>query len=149
MSNKKRVKKNSNVLRKRRLAKAFTSTLGIARINENNCEIVDLTKNELYKSPTRTTISMFTDSPHKWVILLVCLCESDTGRYMKTEEIRLASPYYQRDLVEFLQSAQGDLAKACNQNHLQGLGWIASTNDITYDLEQAEVLLEKLGAWSQ
>ena len=148
MSKKPRNKKNSNAMRARRLSKVFTHGLGIAQINHDKCHVVDLRKGCKYKNATKSIIAQFTDNPHKWSILLCCFCENGNEQYIKTEQINLASPYYQKDLLEFLRDNHNELAKSCNQSHLRGLGWIASTDDVSFDLEQAELLLQQLGAWN-
>ena len=149
MSKKPRKKKNSNAMRARRLSSIFTHGLGVAQINHEKCHVVDLRKAEKYKNATRSIIAQFTDSPHKWSILLCCFCENNGEQYIKTEQINLASAYYQRDLLEFLRESHNELAESCNQPHLKGLGWIASTDDVDFDLEQAEVLFQRLGAWDE
>lgn len=149
MSNKLRTKKNSKAMRARRLSSIFTNGLGIAQINHDHCHVVDLGKNCKYKNPSKSLIAQFTDNPHKRSILLCCFCEGDTEQYIKTEQINLASAYYQKDLLEFLRDSHNELAESCNKKHLRGLGWIASTNDIDYDLEQAEILFQQLGAWNE
>lgn len=147
MSKKKRKSKNCNVRRLRRLATTFSADLGIAQINEEKCHLVDLRRNRKHPSPSKSLISLFTDHPHKWSILLACFCVNGSERYVKTEQINLAAPYYQSDLLEFLKEAHGELARQCNQSHLSGLGWIASTSNVDFDVEQAELLLDELGAW--
>lgn len=144
---KRRNKKNSSAMRARRLSKIFTHGLGIAQINHEKCHVVNLVKACKYKNATSTMIAQFTDNPHKWSILLCCFCENEGERYLKTEQINLASPYYQKDLVEFLRDSHNELAESCNQPHLRGLGWLASTDDVNFDLEQAEILFSSLGAW--
>jgi len=149
MSKRPRNKKNSNAMRARRLSKIFTHGLGIAQINHEKCHIVDLKNNCKYKHTTRSVIAQFSDNPHKWSILLACFCDDGENKYLKTEQINLASPYYQKDLLEFLRDSHNALAGQCNQSHLRGLGWIASSDDVDFDIEQAELLFNKLGVWDE
>jgi hypothetical protein len=99
MSKKPRKKKNCKVMRARRLASIFTHGLGIAQINHEHCHVVDLRKAEKYKNPTKSIIAQFTDNPHRWSILLACFCDDGDSQYLKTEQINLASAYYQKDLL--------------------------------------------------
>ena len=135
-------------MRARRLSAIFTHGLGVAQINHDKCSIVDLVKGCLHKKPTRSLIAQFSDNPHKWSILLACFCDDGNNKYLKTEQINLASAYYQKDLLEFLRDSHNSLAEQCNQKHLRGLGWLASTDDVDFDLEQAELLFEQIGAWN-
>ena len=134
-------------MRARRLAKIFTQGLGIAQINHDKCHVVDIKKGSKHTNPTRSLIAQFTDTPHKWSILLCCFCDNNGEKYLKTEQINLAYAYYQRDLLEFLRDSHNKLAESCNQAQLTGLGWLASTDRIEFDLERTEKLLESLGAW--
>ena len=136
-------------MRARRLSSIFTHGLGIAQLNHDKCHVVDLRNAKKYKNATRSIIAQFSDNPHKWSVLLCCFCINNGEQYIKTEQINLASAYYQKDLLEFLRDAHNELAESCNQTHIIGLGWIAATENVDFDLEQAEILLQRLGAWDE
>jgi hypothetical protein len=129
------------------MSQIFTNGLGVAQINHDIAHIVNLGACERHKHPTASLIKHFSDVPHKWSILLCCFCEDDSQQYLKTEQINLASAYSHRDLVTFLRDAHNALAESCNQGHLIGLGWLASTDDVDFNLKNAENLFEQLGAW--
>lgn len=75
---KKRSKKHNEVERQRRMSRIFTQGLGILRINDDNCEMVDLVKCCKYKSASRSLVNHFTGAPHKWQVLIAVF--TDNGR---------------------------------------------------------------------
>lgn len=89
--------------------------------------------------------------PHKWSLLLSVFCVDSFGeKYIKWDVGTADKMCLQRQLDESASKKHADLIRRCNENHLIGIGWIATPYECAFPEENDPVyesIFDSYGAW--
>lgn len=81
-------------------------------------------------------VKLINNNPFFWKVNIAVFCRDQLGReYMKDLWLPMLSPYYHRDLADWLDDRHAELIKGENPMHVINAGWIAmpSHDEITGD----------------
>ena len=104
-------------------------------------------KNVLMDTCTHYLLS---EVPHYWSVFIAVFCRDQYGKtYMKAEEHRLTTKYIQRQVVDYFNTEHSRIFAAANQNHVIGVGYLASPMGDSLRRSEAFHLFEKLGGFNR
>lgn len=100
--------------------------------------------------PSRQVADAVCDIAHPWVIYIGAFCVDQAGgQYIKAVEVAPQGIYRSDDLAGVIEEHYRSLRDSCNPAHLIGSGWIANPSDVSLTEEQASLLFDACGAWTQ
>ncbi|WP_269519519.1 hypothetical protein [Alteromonas sp. BMJM2] len=109
------------------------------------CQFLSLTNSQLIPM-TQDTFQLISNIRHKWTVFIAVVGIDDFGSYyMKSDEIEVNDPQFQKDMVETLNKHHKALIDTFNQKHLLSVGWLATPYKYSWDVDQAYKLLVELG----
>lgn len=110
------------------------------------CQLLSITNSQLVPM-TQGTFQLISKIRHKWTVFIAVFGIDDFGKpYMKSEEIEVSTPQFQKDMVNTLNQYHKALIDNFNPKHLLSVGWLATPYKHTWDEHSAFELLRKLGA---
>lgn len=93
-------------------------------------------------------VEMICGLPHHWTIYLAAFCRDQLGQqYMKAVEIEPQGQYLSDQLESVLREQYRALLDTCNQQHIEGGGWIASPIGRQLSETEAAQIFESIGVW--
>ena len=117
----------------------------------DSCLFYDLKKKKV--SPiTENEYSFITHHTHQWSVFTAVFGKHKTSSFtdfiLKGESHHFKSPYYQKDLIEYLNKEHSKIIKTMNVNHLIGVGWIAIPLGLELSESEAFDIFNSLGAFN-
>lgn len=110
------------------------------------CQFLSLTSSKLIPM-TQDTFQLISNIRHKWTVFIAVFGIDDFGKpYMKSEEIEVTDPQFQKDMVNTLNKHHKTLIDGFNRKHLLSVGWLATPYKHIWNEDQAYKLLTQLGA---
>ncbi|EQM66085.1 hypothetical protein L682_27150 [Aquipseudomonas alcaligenes OT 69] len=108
-------------------------------VNWKNCRSI---------TPGQRIADAVCDTPHHWCIYLAALCIDQFGqRYIKAIEVEPQGYHLAARLTEVIETYYRGLLDECNPLHLAGFVWIANPGGESMTEEQAEKIIDAVGAW--
>ena len=118
---------------------------------QDACAFYDLKKNKLTQI-TPNEYDFITHHTHSWSVYIAVFGKRNTGNYnekiMMSDSHHFKSPYYQRDLTDYLNQEHLTLMKRLNTKHLIGVGWIAIPSGLELSEENAFNIFDGVGAFN-
>jgi hypothetical protein len=114
---------------------------------KDGCQLIDLRSNKIMPA-TQTIVRLISGLRHQWSILIAVFGIDDNNqKYMKSEELSVAMPIYQADMIDTLNRHHVNLGKRFNHKHLLSYGWLATPYSKEWDEKEAFNLLNSIGAF--
>ena len=150
--NKKRTGKHSKQKRIDMLTRRAVKDLGVVFVLNDTkyADVVNLrTKQKVSLNNDLDQVIRF--KAHPWNLLLAVFCKDNFGKeYIKMSITRADKPCLQRELDESASKRHAELIRSCNENHLVGVGWIATPYECEFPKENDpiyESIFDMYGAW--
>lgn len=109
------------------------------------CQFLSLTNFQLMPM-TQQTFHLISKIRHRWTVYIAVVGINSFGKYyMKSEEIQVNDPQFQKDMVKTLNKHHKKLIDNFNPAHLLSVGWLATPYKHEWSEEEAYDLLTKIG----
>lgn len=143
----KRKKKFNPLKQAERLAQHELKNTAVGCVpGQGPCQLISLAS----KTPIPMTLAKYdliSKIRHRWTVFIAVIGKDDFGKfYMKSEEIEVKDPQFQKDMVDTLNKYHQELIKQFNDKHLLSVGWIATPYRYQWNEKEAFEILKELGA---